>query len=66
MSRIIISRGWNIGCLFPGFKGIDFRFKNKKPEDYKEQAKYLFAGDMMYPKFRYTVWDPYQIVFLQR
>ena len=63
MSRMIISRGWNIGCLFPGFKGIDFRFKNKKPEDYKEQAKYLFAGDMMYPKFRYTVWDPYQIVF---
>ena len=63
MSRMIISRGWNIGCLFPGFKGIDFRFKNKKPEDYKEQKKYLFAGDMMYPKFRYTVWDPYQIVF---
>ena len=63
MSRMIIARGWNIGCLFPGFRGIDFRFKTKRPEDYRAQAKYLFAGDMMYPKFRYTVWDPYQLVF---
>jgi hypothetical protein len=63
MSRLIIERGWNIGCLFPGFKGVDFRFKDKQPEDYGPQRKYLFTGDMMYPKFRYTVWDPYQVVF---
>ena len=63
MSRLIIERGWNIGCLFPGFKGVDFRFKDKQPEDYGPQRKYLFMGDMMYPKFRYTVWDPYQVVF---
>ena len=63
MSRVILNRGWNIGCLFPGFKGIDFKFINKKPKDYGKQSKFLFAGDMMYPKFRYTVWDPYQIVF---
>ena len=63
MSRVILNKGWNIGCLFPGFKGIDFKFINKKPTDYGKQSKFLYAGDMMYPKFRYTVWDPYQIVF---
>ena len=63
MSRVILNKGWNIGCLFPGFKGIDFKFIKKKPQDYKDQHKFLYAGDMMYPKFRYTVWDPYQIVF---
>jgi len=63
MSRAVIENGWNIGCLFPGFQDIDFTFKDKSPHDYGSRSKYLFEGDLMYPRFRYTLWDPFQLVF---
>lgn len=34
MSREIIKHGWNIGCLLTIYKGVDFRFIDKKPSDY--------------------------------
>jgi hypothetical protein len=34
MSRKIIEKGWNIGCLHSYYKDVDFTFKTKKPEEY--------------------------------
>ena len=64
MSQLVLHNGWNIGCLFPGFKNIDFSFKTKQPHEYDNKTSFLLsAGDLMYPRYRYTVWDPFQLVF---
>ena len=34
MSRKIIENNWNFGSLMLYYKDIDFRFRDKKPEDY--------------------------------
>ncbi len=33
MSRKIIEKGWNIGCLMPQYKGIDFSFSEKNQKN---------------------------------
>lgn len=64
MSRLIIERGWNIGCLFQAFKDVDFRFIDKSPYQYPQQVqKFLFYGDLQYPQYKNNVWSPYQLIF---
>jgi len=63
MSRKIIENGWNIGSLLPYYKGIDFTFINKKPEDYS--IKLLFSYDVMREDDRNTLWNEYQLVFIK-
>jgi len=47
MSRLIVLKGWNIGCLMKYYNGVDFRFNEKKPESYNIK----FENDVMYPKY---------------
>jgi hypothetical protein len=61
MSRKIIENGWNISSLFPHYKGVDFTFLDKKPEDYP----ITFLGDPMFNNYRNTLWNDYQIVFIK-
>ena len=61
MSRLIIERGWNIGCLCDYYKEVDFRFKDKQPKDYDIN----YIADLMYPKYRNIFWNEYQLVFIK-
>lgn len=61
MSRKIIENGWNIGSLLPYYHGVDFTFKDKKPEDYSVQ----FLNDVAYPKHRGFLWHDEEVVFIK-
>lgn len=64
MSRLIIDKGWNIGCLFEAYHGVDFTFKKVPFENLSKTQQSLMAkGDLMYPQYRYTLWNPLQLVF---
>jgi hypothetical protein len=58
MSRLIIEKGWNIGCLMDNYQGIDFTFKiiNK-------QIEYL--GDVMLPHNYNKLWTLKELVFIK-
>jgi len=45
MSRLIIENGWNIGCLMPIYKNLDFRFRDGLPRDVE------FKKDIIYDNF---------------
>jgi hypothetical protein len=61
MSRKIIENNWNIGSLLRYYKNVDFRFINKKPEEYNMD----YLHDVMYPQFRNVYWNEYDVVFLK-
>lgn len=61
MSRLIIERGWNIGCLCDYYKNVDFRFKDKQPKDYDIN----FLSGIMDAKYRNIMWNEYQLVFIK-
>jgi hypothetical protein len=61
MSRKIIENNWNIGSLLPMYDGVDFTFANKKPADYTT----AFLDDIMYPRFKNSLWNEYQLVFIK-
>jgi hypothetical protein len=61
MSRKIIENNWNIGALLPYYQGVDFTFKNKKPEEYN----IIFLNDVMFQYFRNKLWNEYQLVFIK-
>jgi hypothetical protein len=61
MSRKIIKNKWNIGSLLPYYKNVDFTFTHKNPDDYKVK----FLGDIMYSKFRNSLWNEHDLVFIK-
>ena len=61
MSRKIIEQNWNIGCLLTYYKDVDFTFKDKKPDEYNIK----FLNDIMYPKFRNSLWKDSELVFIK-
>lgn len=61
MSRLVIQNGWNIGSLCDYYKGVDFRFKEKKPHEYNLK----FYSGMMDNKFRGKMWNEYELVFIK-
>jgi len=61
MSRKIIENNWNIGSLLSYYKGVDFTFRDKQPEEYKIK----FLDDIMYEKYRGVLWDEYELVFVK-
>ncbi len=63
MSRKVIENNWNIGSLQPCYRGIDFTFKTKSPEDYQNNC--LYFNDIMYPRFRGSLWNEYELVFIK-
>jgi hypothetical protein len=61
MSRKVIERGWNIGSLLPLYRGVDFTFSSKKPEDYGIE----FLDDVMYERYRNKLWRDEELVFIK-
>lgn len=61
MSRKIIEKGWNIGSLFEYYKDVDFTFQTQNPHHYP----LYFLGDIMYQKYRGSLWNEYQLVFIK-
>lgn len=61
MSRKIIENNWNIGSLFNHYKGVDFTFTNKKPQDYNIQ----FLGDVMLNRHKNKLWNVYDLIFVK-
>jgi len=61
MSRKIIENNWNIGSLLSYYKDVDFTFHNKKPEEYNIR----FLNDIMFPEFRNSLWNEYELVFIK-
>jgi len=61
MSRKIIEKGWNIGSFQAHYKDIDFTFSDKSPAD----CKIDFLGDIMFEKFRGTLWTEHELVFIK-
>jgi len=58
MSRLIIEKGWNIGCLMDIYKEVDFTFKTPpKP------IKYL--GDVMIHDHYNKTWNLKELVFIK-
>jgi hypothetical protein len=61
MSRKIIENKWNIGSLLPCYKNIDFTFTSKQPHE----CNINFLDDVMYPEFRKSLWNEYDLVFIK-
>ena len=62
LSRKIIEKGWNIGCLHHYYKNVDFTFTSKLPDD----LCFSFVGDVMYPYyFNYHFCNIYELVFVK-
>jgi lipopolysaccharide biosynthesis protein len=61
MSRKIIENNWNIGCLMPIYKDVDFRFIYKKPQDYPHP----FLPDIMDETHVNKHFTPRQLVFIK-
>ena len=57
MSRLIIEKGWNIGCLMDIYKGVDFTFKTPKTINY--------LGDVMYNNYYNKMWTLKELVFIK-
>ena len=62
MSRKVIDKGWNIGCLLPFYEGVDFTFKTKRPEEYE----YPFIGDVMLKEYKNVLWNEHELVFIKQ
>lgn len=63
MSRKIIEKGWNIGCLMNYYKNVDFRFINKSPNDYVDIN--FNVQDLMYDSEHNKTWNEYELVFIK-
>lgn len=61
MSRKIIDNKWNIGSLLDYYKGVDFTFNEKKPQDYNIK----FLNDVMYNRFKGVIWNLNELVFVK-
>ena len=57
MSRKIIEKGWNIGCLHLYYKGVDFR------EPSKNQIQFL--GDVMGLPYCNQAWTKEELIFIK-
>jgi hypothetical protein len=61
LSRKVIERGWNIGSLLSCYRGVDFTFRNKSPEEYSIP----FYNDLMYSHYYNVLWNQYELVFIK-
>ena len=58
MSRMIIQKGWNIGCLLSCYRGVDFTFKTPC-------AVTEWHDDIMFAGFENKLWSRYELVFIK-
>lgn len=59
MSCKIIEKGWDIGCLMPIYKNIDFKSKNEN--DYNIPL----IDDPMQSKYKDVYWNKYDLIFIK-
>ena len=59
MSRLIISRGWNIGSLMRHYADVDFTFTSRDPASY---GVTWLHGDVMFPQYGL---DRKEVMFLK-
>ncbi len=62
MSRDVLAKGWNIGCLLNCFRGVDFTFRDKPPSEYKHMDL-EHEATRMYRHNKY--WNEYELVFIK-
>lgn len=66
MSRLIVDNGWNIGCLHQYYKDVDFTFRTKPVEHYKQIFQPINNdGDFMFPDHLNRSWTLYELVFIK-
>ncbi len=61
MSRRILEKGWNIGCLIERYKGVDWTFRDKRPCDYD----IAFFGDIMWLECANSFWQYDELIFIK-
>ena len=61
LSRKVIEKGWNIGSLLSCYRGVDFTFRSKSPEEYSIP----FYNDLMYHHYHDKIWNRYDLVFIK-
>jgi len=61
MSRKIIEKGWNIGCLMSQYKDVDFTFKTKPFRSHTN----IWLDEIMQTPYRGVYWNEYQLVFIK-
>jgi hypothetical protein len=61
MSRKILDNNWNIACLLPMYKNVDFTLKTKNSND---ENMYTY-GDVMFPSYNGKLWTCEQLVFIK-
>ncbi len=59
MSRKIVENGWNIGCLLPHYKNVDFTATNFSYYNMD------FLNDVMHNEHRNILWNENQLVFVK-
>ena len=61
MSRKILDNGWNIGCLLPIYKNVDFTLKTRN-----ENSQNIFIyDDVMWPQYLNNLWTCEDLVFIK-
>jgi hypothetical protein len=61
MSRRILEKGWNIGCLHTHYKGVDWTFREKLAHEYG----IMFFDDLMYPQYADNYWTRDELLFIK-
>ena len=61
MSRLVLNRGGNLGCVHTYYKNVDWRFNKKQPHEYNIK----FLDDIMYPKFHNKLWTCDELIFIK-
>ena len=64
MSVYITQKGWNIGCTWKRFQGIDFTFRSI-PFGRAPNHHLLVIDDMMYPQYENNAWTREELVFVK-
>jgi hypothetical protein len=57
MSYLILQNNWNIGCLIPYYKNVDFRKTSNFDKEYLD--------DIIFDKYYNIIWNEYDIVFIK-
>lgn len=64
MSVYVLQKGWNIGCTWKRFDGIDFTFRSI-PFGKAPNHHLLVMDDMQYPRFEGKEWTREELVFVK-
>lgn len=62
MSRDVLAKGWNIGCLLNCFRGVDFTFRDKASSEYKHMN---LNHEVIRMARHYKYWNEYELVFIK-